>query len=105
MEKIRLHSWVALTDDLELMLTMALRYSLGRENCGSTIEYIRYLIPQLSVGTLLVMNNDIVSKVNMAKTLHKVNPECYVELYMADEWEKLSEKIMAEYEKKKAVQT
>ena len=62
-----------------------------------TIEYIRYLIPQLSAKTLFVMQRDITEEIERYQRMER-------ELYMAKEWEKLTEEMRIEYEKKKAVQ-
>ena len=42
MGAIKLHGWVAITDDFESMLICALRYSIGRETYmpGIAIDYI-----------------------------------------------------------------
>lgn len=62
-----------------------------------TIEYIRYLIPQLSAKTLFVMKRDIDEEIERYERMGN-------ELYMAKEWAKLAEEIGDMYEKKKAVQ-
>ena len=62
-----------------------------------TIEYIRYLIPQLSAKTLFIMKRDIDEEIERYQRMER-------ELYMAKEWQKLAEEIRIEYEKKKAVQ-
>lgn len=99
MGKIKVHGWVAITDDFELMMISALRYAIGRYTYmpSVTIEYIRYLIPQLSANTLFVMKRDIAEEVERYKRMEH-------ELYMADEWEKLAEDMMVAYLNKKAVQ-
>lgn len=99
MGAVKLHSWVVITDDFELMMICALRYAIGRGTYvpDTAISYIRYLIPQLSVKTLYVMKRDIVEEV---KTRQRLNRE----LHMAKEWAELAEDIGIEYEKKKAVQ-
>ena len=96
MSRVKLHAWVAITDDFELMMISALRYAIGRYSYlpGTAIEYARYLIPQLSANTLFVMKRDIDETIERYKRIgHK--------LYMADEWEKLGEDMNAEYEKKR----
>ena len=97
---VKVHGWVAVTQDFELMMISALRYAIGRYTYmpSVTIEYIRYLIPQLSAKTLYVMKRDIAEEVERYKRMER-------ELYMADEWVKLAEDMNAEYEKKKAVET
>ncbi len=99
MGKVKVHGWVAITDDFELMLICALRYSIGRESYmpGVTIDYIRYLIPQLSTKTLFIMKRDIAEEIERYQRME-------MELYFADEWQKLAEDINTEYERKKAVQ-
>ena len=99
MADIKLHGWVAITQDFELMMISALRYAIGRYTYmpSVTIEYIRYLIPQLSPTTLFVMKRDIDEEIERYQRMER-------ELYMAKEWQKLAEEIGIEYEKKKAVQ-
>lgn len=91
-----MHGWVALTDDFELMMISALRYAIGRYTYmpSVTINYIRYLIPQLSANTLFVMKRDIAEEIERYQRMER-------ELYMADEWKKLAEEMGVEYEKKK----
>ena len=99
MADIKLHGWVAITQDFELMMISALRYAIGRYTYmpGITIDYIRYLIPQLSAKTLFIMQRDIEEEIERYQRMER-------ELYMAKEWQKLAEEISVEYEKKKAVQ-
>ena len=99
MADIKLHGWVAITQDFELMMISALRYAIGRYTYmpSVTIEYIRYLIPQLSAKTLFVMQRDITEEIERYQRMER-------ELYMAKEWAKLAEEIGIEYEKKKVVQ-
>lgn len=100
MGDVKVHGWVAITDDFELMLISALRYAIGRESYmpGVTIDYIRYLIPQLSANTLYVMQRDIRETIVMyGRTKRK--------LYMEVEWIGLESELRKEYEKKKAVET
>ena len=99
MEKPKVHGWVTITQDFELMMISALRYAIGRYTYmpSVTIEYIRYLIPQLSAKTLFVMQRDITEEIERYQRIER-------ELYMAKEWQKLAEEIGIEYEKKKAVQ-
>ena len=99
MSAVKVHGWIAVTQDFELMMISALRYAIGRYTYmpSVTINYIRYLIPQLSANTLFVMKRDIAEEVERYKRM-----EC--ELYMADEWQKLAEDMMVEYLNKKAVQ-
>lgn len=96
---VKVHGWVTVTQDFELMMISALRYAIGRYTYMPkvTIDYIRYLIPQLSAKTLFVMERDITEEVKRYKRMER-------ELYMADEWEKLAEEMGVEYDKKKAVQ-
>lgn len=99
MGDVKVHGWVVITDDFELMMICALRYAIGRGTYvpDAAISYIRYLISQLSVKTLYVMKRDIEEEVERYKRMEH-------ELYMADEWGKLADEMNAEYEKKKAVQ-
>ena len=100
MGDVKVHGWVVITDDFELMLISALRYAIGRESYmpGVTIDYIRYLIPQLSANTLFVMQRDIRETIIMyGRTKRK--------LYMEVEWIGLESELRKEYEKKKAVET
>lgn len=99
MSAVKVHGWVAITDDFESMLICALRYAIGRYTYmpSVTIGYIRYLIPQLSAKTLFVMKRDIEEEVARYQHMER-------ELYMADEWQKLAEDMMVEYLNKKAVQ-
>lgn len=99
MGKVKVHGWVMVTQDFELMMISALRYAIGRYTYmpSVTIDYIRYLIPQLSTKTLFVMKRDIAEEVERYKRMER-------ELYMADEWQKLAEDMMVEYLNKKAVQ-
>lgn len=99
MGAIKLHGWVALTDDFELMMISALRYAIGRESYmpGVTIDYIRYLIPQLSANTLYVMQRDIRETIASYGRIER-------KLYMEVEWIELESELRKEYEKKKAVQ-
>ncbi len=99
MSEIKVHGWVAVTQDFELMMISALRYAIGRYTYmpSVTIGYIRYLIPELSVNTLFTMKRDIDEEIAMYERTDR-------ELYMADEWKKLAEEINVEYERKKAVQ-
>ena len=99
MSAVTVHGWIAVTQDFELMMISALRYAIGRYTYmpGITIDYIRYLIPQLSAKTLFVMMRDIDEEIERYQRIEH-------ELYMAKEWAKLAEEIGVEYEKKKAVQ-
>lgn len=99
MAEVKLHGWVAITQDFELMMISALRYAIGRYTYmpSVTIEYIRYLIPQLSAKTLFIMKRDIDEEVERYQRIER-------ELYMAKEWQKLAEEIGDMYEKKRAVQ-
>ena len=99
MAEVKLHGWVAITQDFELMMISALRYAIGRYTYmpSVTIEYIRYLIPQLSAKTLFIMQRDIEEEIERYQRMER-------ELYMDKEWQKLAEEINVEYEKKKAVQ-
>ena len=99
MSEIKVHGWVTVTQDFELMMISALRYAIGRYTYmpSITIDYIRYLIPQLSPKTLFIMKRDIDEEVERYQRMEH-------ELYMAQEWQKLAEEIGVEYEKKKVVQ-
>ena len=98
MSAVTVHGWIAVTQDFELMMISALRYAIGRYTYmpSVTIEYIRYLIPQLSAKTLFVMKRDIDEEIERYQRIEH-------ELYMDKEWAKLAEEIGIEYEKKKAV--
>ena len=95
MGDVKVHGWVALTDDFELMMISALRYAIGRDS--HMIDYIRYLIPQLSANTLYVMQRDIRETIAGYGRLKR-------KLYMEVEWIELESALRKEYEKKKAVQ-
>lgn len=103
MSAVTVHGWIAVTQDFELMMISALRYAIGRYTYmpSVTIEYIRYLIPQLSAKTLFIMMRDIDEEMERYKRMER-------ELYMAKEWQKLAEEIGDMYKKKeflvKAVQ-
>ena len=99
MSAVTVHGWVVVSQDFELMMISALRYAIGRYTYmpSVTIEYIRYLIPQLSAKTLFVMKRDIDEEIERFERMGR-------ELYMNKEWTKLAEEIGIEYEKKKAVQ-
>ena len=100
MSTVTVHGWVVVSQDFELMMVSALRYAIGRYTSymqSVTIEYIRYLIPQLSAKTLFIMMRDIDEEMERYKRMER-------ELYMDKEWAKLAEEISVEYEKKKAVQ-
>ena len=98
-QDVKVHGFISITNHFELMMIGALRYAIGRYTYmpSVTIEYIRYLIPQLSAKTLFVMKRDIDEEIERYQRMER-------ELYMAKEWEKLAEEIGIEYEKKKAVQ-
>ena len=101
MAEVKVHGWAQINDDFELMMISALRYAIGRYTYmpSVTIEYIRYLIPQLSAKTLYVMKRDIDEETARYQRMER-------ELYMADEWAKLAEEIRVEYEQKaKRVET
>ena len=99
MGDVKVHGWVAITDDLESMLICALRYSIGRESYmpGIAIDYIRYIAPQLSANTLYVMQRDIRETIASYARIER-------KLYMEVEWIELESALRKEYEKKKAVQ-
>ena len=96
---VKIHGFVSITNHFELMMICALRYAIGRYTYmpGITIDYIRYLIPQLSAKTLFIMQRDIEEEIERYQRIER-------ELYMAKEWKKLAEEIGVEYAKKKAVQ-
>lgn len=99
MSAVKVHGWVAVTDDFESMMICALRYSIGRETYmpGIAIDYIRYLAPQLSANTLFVMQRDIRETIVSYGRIKR-------KLYMEVEWIGLEAELRKEYEKKKAVQ-
>ena len=98
-QDVKVHGFISITNHFELMMISALRYAIGRYTYmpSVTIEYIRYLIPQLSAKTLFVMQRDITEEIERYQRMER-------ELYMAKEWQKLAEEIGDMYEKKKAVQ-
>ena len=98
MSEVKVHGWVAVTQDFELMMISALRYAIGRESYmpGVTIDYIRYLIPQLSANTIYVMQLDIRETIVSYGRIKR-------QLYMEMEWIGLESELRKEYEKKKAV--
>lgn len=98
-DNIKIHGFVSITNHFELMMICALRYSLGRyTNIPSTaIDYIRYLIPQLSAYTLYIMQRDIKEEVERYERIGR-------ELYMSKEWAELAEEMRIEYEKKREAQ-
>lgn len=95
-QDVKVHGFISITNHFELMMISALRYAIGRYTYmpSVTIEYIRYLIPQLSAKTLFVMKRDIDEEIERYHRMER-------ELYMAKEWQKLAEEIGIEYEKKK----
>lgn len=97
-QDVKVHGFISITNHFELMMISALRYAIGRYTYmpSVTIEYIRYLIPQLSPKTLFVMQRDITEEIERYQRMER-------ELYMAKEWQKLAEEIGVEYAKKKAV--
>ena len=99
MSAVTVHGWVVVSQDFELMMISALRYAIGRYTYmpSATIEYIRYLIPQLSAKTLFIMKRDITEEIERYQRMER-------ELYMDKEWAKLAKEIGDMYEKKKAVQ-
>jgi hypothetical protein len=98
-QDVKVHGFISITNHFELMMISALRYAIGRYTYmpSVTIEYIRYLIPQLSPKTLYIMKRDIDEEIERYQRMER-------ELYMAKDWQKLAEEIGVEYEKKKAVQ-
>ena len=93
----KVHGMITITQDFETMLICAMRYAIGREMPSIVIDYIRFLLPQLSAKTLFVMKRDIDEEIERYQRMG-------CELYMDKEWAKLAEEIGIEYEKKKAVQ-
>ena len=93
---VKVHGFISITNHFELMMISALRYAIGRYTYmpSVTIEYIRYLIPQLSAKTLFVMKRDIDEETERYQRMVR-------ELYMVNEWAKLAEEIGIEYEKKR----
>ena len=98
-QDVKVHGFIPITNHFELMMISALRYAIGRYTYmpSVTIEYIRYLTPQLSAKTLFIMKRDIDEEIERYQRIEH-------ELYMDKEWAKLAEEIGIEYEKKKAVQ-
>jgi hypothetical protein len=97
-QDVKVHGFISITNHFELMLISALRYAIGRYTYmpSVTIEYIRYLIPQLSPKTLYIMKRDIDEEIERYQRMER-------ELYMDKEWKKLADEIGDMYEKKKAV--
>ena len=87
-----MHSMITVTRDFELMMVCALRYSIGRESYmpSITIDYIRYLIPMLSVNTLFILQRDITEEVE------RYNRSGW-DIFMKDEWLKLADDIRKEH--------
>jgi hypothetical protein len=98
-QDVKVHGFISITNHFELMMISALRYAIGRYTYmpSVTIEYIRYLIPQLSAKTLFIMQRDIEEEIERYQRMER-------ELYMDKEWKKLADEIGDMYEKKKAVQ-
>ena len=96
-KKIEVHSMITVTRDFELMIVCALRYSIGRESYmpSITIDYIRYLIPMLSVNTLFILQRDITEEVE------RYNRSGW-DIFMKDEWLKLADDIRKEHTRRKA---
>ena len=96
MSAVAVHGWVVVSQDFELMMISALRYAIGRYTYmpSVTIDYIRYLIPQLSAKTLFIMQRDINEEVERYYRMER-------ELFLVDEWQKLAKEMRIEYEKKK----
>ena len=99
MSAVTVHGWVVVSQDFELMMISALRYAIGRYTYmpSVTIDYIRYLIPQLSAYTLYIMQRDIKEEVERYERIGR-------ELYMSKEWVELAEEMRIEYEKKRGAQ-
>lgn len=57
---------VPLNDDFEEMITFAGRYAIGRGSYAppDVVNYIRWLVPYLTHNTLVVIFNDIDSKIH-----------------------------------------
>lgn len=91
-KKVEVHSMISVTRDFELMMVCALRYSIGRESYmpSITIDYIRYLIPMLSVNTLFILQRDITEEIERYK-------RSGWEIYMKAEWQKLADEIRTEH--------
>ena len=87
----KVHGMITITQDFETMLICAMRYAIGRGSYmpSIVIDYIRFLLPQLSTNTLFIMQRDIREE---------------AERYKRNEWLALADNIDKEYEKKKAVQ-
>ena len=96
-KKVEVHSMITVTRDFELMMVCALRYSIGRESYmpSITIDYIRYLIPMLSVNTLFILQRDITEEVE------RYNRSGW-DIFMKDEWLKLADDIRNEHTRRKA---
>lgn len=96
-KKVKVHSMITVTRDFELMMVCALRYSIGRESYmpSITIDYIRYLIPMLSVNTLFILQRDITEEVE------RYNRSGW-DIFMKDEWLKLADDIRNEHTRRKA---
>ena len=92
----KVHGMITITQDFETMLICAMRYAIGRESYmpSIVIDYIRFLLPQLSTNTLFIMQRDIREEAERYKRNEW-------ELYMRNEWLALADNIDKEYAKKK----
>lgn len=99
MTNLKVHGMITITQDFETMLICAMRYAIGRGSYipSIVIDYIRFLLPQLSLNTLFVMQRDIREEAERYKRNEW-------KLYMRNEWLELANTIDKEYVKKKAVQ-
>lgn len=95
----KVHGMITITQDFETMLICAMRYAIGRESYmpSIVIEYIRFLLPQLSTNTLFIMQRDIREEAERYKR-NEWN------MYMRNEWLELANTIDKEYIKKMEVQ-
>lgn len=93
----KVHGMITITQDFETMLVCAMRYAIGRGSYmpSIVIDYIRFLLPQLSINTLFVMQRDIREEAERYKRNEW-------ELYMRNEWLALADNIDKEYAKKYA---
>ena len=95
----KVHGMITITQDFETMLICAMRYAIWRGSYipSIVIDYIRFLLPQLSINTLFIMQRDIRENVDRYERNEW-------ELYMRNEWLAWADNIDKEYKKKKAVQ-
>lgn len=95
----KVHGMITITQDFETMLICAMWYAIGRGSYipSIVIDYIRFLLPQLSINTLFIMQRDIREEAERYKR-NEWN------MYMRNEWLELANTIDKEYIKKMEIQ-